>query len=112
MAELHNAVVQSIGNLVLLSSLGFAYARAGRRDEALKILDQLKARSKQEPVAADLLAYLYAGLGQKEQAFAWLDKAYEERDVPLIVLKCGPELVSLRSDPRYQDLLRRMNFPP
>lgn len=111
-AELQNAIALSKGNLVLLSSLGYAYARAGRRDEALKILNQLKARSKQESVAADLFAYLYAGLGEKEQAFAWLEKAYDEHEVAVWGLRCGPELVSLRSDPRFHDLLRRMNIPP
>jgi hypothetical protein len=51
-------------------------------------------------------------LGDFSQAFAWLEKVYEERSVTLILLKVDPMLDPLRSDPRYQDLLRRMNFPP
>jgi eukaryotic-like serine/threonine-protein kinase len=111
-AELQNAIALSKGNLVYLSSLGYAYSREGRRDETLRILNQLKARSKHEFVAADLFASLYAGLGEKEKALASLEKAYGERDIAMVRLKCGPELDSLRSDPRFQDLLRRMNFPP
>jgi tetratricopeptide (TPR) repeat protein len=110
-AEFQNAVALSKGNMVTLSFLGYADARVGSRDEALKILDLLKTRAKQEYVGPDLFAYLYAGLGDNDQALAWLEKAYEERDLPLFELRCGPEFVSLRSDPRFQALLRRMNFP-
>jgi TolB-like protein/Flp pilus assembly protein TadD len=109
--ELQRAITLSKGGLAYVAFLGYAYARAGRRDEAIKILNELKARSKNEFVAADLLAYLYAGLGEKDQAFAWLERAYQERD-DMMALKILSELDPLRSDPRFQDLLRRMNFPP
>jgi hypothetical protein len=56
-------------------------------------------------------ARIYARLGDKDQAFAWLEKAYEKRDGLMFVLKVSPRWDSLRDDPRYDDLVRRMNFP-
>ncbi len=58
------------------------------------------------------MVQLYAALGDKQEAFKWLQKAYEARDGQLGFLKVNPFMDSLRSDPRFQDLLRRMNFPP
>jgi hypothetical protein len=57
------------------------------------------------------VALIHAGLGEKDQAFEWLERAYEERDKGLLFLRIDPPLDPLRSDPRFQDLLRRMNFP-
>jgi hypothetical protein len=57
------------------------------------------------------LALVYAGLGEKDQAFEWLGKAFGEGDMGMLFLKIDPPLDPLRSDPRFQDLLRRMNFP-
>ena len=77
----------------------------------------MKARSKREFVWPDLLAYIYAALGEKDQAFTWLEKAYDERCVHLLIdpvphVRIRALWDPLRSDPRFQDLLRRMNFPP
>ena len=83
----------------------------GKRGEALKILDELKQLSKRRYVAAYSVAAVYAGLGEKEQAFAWLEKAAEERSAMLPFVRVRPWFDPLRSDPRFQDLLRRMNFP-
>jgi hypothetical protein len=58
------------------------------------------------------VARVYAGLGDKEKAFVWLEKAYAERASQLSWVKVDPTFDPLRSDPRFQDLLRRMNFPP
>jgi tetratricopeptide (TPR) repeat protein len=111
-AEMLKAIDLSGGSVVWVSALAQTYALAGRRDEAIKILNELKARSKQEYVSPNLFAYIYAGLGDKDQAFAWLEKAYEERSDLVGGLKVGRQLDPLRSDPRFQDLLRRMNLPP
>ena len=94
-----------------MGALGHAYAAAGKRDEALKILDELKQLSKRGHVQATTVSKVYAGLGQKNQAFEWLEKAYEEHERQLVEIKINSAWVSLRSDPRYHDLLRRMNFP-
>jgi len=57
------------------------------------------------------MALIYAGLGGKDQAFEWLERAYDERDKGILFLMVDPPLDPLRSDPRFQDLLRRMNLP-
>jgi len=91
--------------------LGYAYAMAGRRSEALEIIEELVTQVKQWPTFSYRIALIYAELGEKDQAFYWLDKAYEERYLWLIFLKVEPELDPLRGDPRFQDLLRKMNLP-
>lgn len=91
--------------------LGNAYALAGRKIEALKIADLLKERAKRMYVSPLNIAMIYTGLGEKDQAFQWLQKAFEVRDYDMILLKVHPIWDPLRSDARFQDLLRRMNFP-
>ncbi len=92
--------------------LARAYAVSGKRAEAQKLLDRLKERSKETYVSTYDIALIYTGLGEREQALAWLERAYQARPWPMNSLKVDPQLDSLRSDPRFQDLLRRMNFPP
>ncbi len=86
------------------------YAVSGRRDEAQKILNRLKGLSQRTYVSSADIALVYLGLGKKDQALAWLEKAYEERDSLLTSLK-EPMFDSLRSEPGFQDLLRRMGLP-
>ena len=95
-----------------VAELGHTYAVAGRRSEALKILGELLELSKQKYVQPERIAVIYIGLGEKDQAFEWLEKAFEEGGLGrLPFLKVAPEYDPLRDDPRFQDLLRRMNFP-
>jgi tetratricopeptide (TPR) repeat protein len=84
----------------------------GNRVEAMKILQRLSDKSKQRYIPAFYFAEVYAGLGQKDQAFEWLEKAYQERSNYLLLLKTGRLMVPLYSDPRYQDLVRRVGLPP
>ncbi|MEE8607983.1 MAG: winged helix-turn-helix domain-containing protein, partial [Nitrospiraceae bacterium] len=85
-----------------------ASALMGKREEALKLLDETKKEwSERGPI---LIAGVYAVLGEKDQAFAWLEKSYAARETGIVQLK-SPQWDSLRDDPRFQDLLRRMNFP-
>ncbi|HXI94415.1 MAG TPA: protein kinase, partial [Blastocatellia bacterium] len=92
--------------------LAYAYSMAGRRDEALKILNEQKRLEKQRYISPYNFAIIYTGLGDKNRAFEWLEKGYEQR-IPLIYrLKNRPMFDSLRSDPRYADLLRKMNLTP
>lgn len=92
--------------------LAYAYAVAGRRDEALKILDEQKRLAEQSYISPYNFAIIYTGLGDKDRAFEHLEKAYEEHPQTLVHLKSQPIFDSLRSDPRYADLLRRMNLAP
>jgi len=91
--------------------LGNAYARAGQKAEAQKLLQKLIELSKQKRGTWEV-ALIHAGLGDKDRAFEWLERAYQVRDKGMSFLKVDPPLDPLRSDPRFQDLLRRMNFPP
>jgi eukaryotic-like serine/threonine-protein kinase len=95
-----------------VSALGYAYAMSGQAGEAMNILDQLKELSRRRYISPHDRAIIYAGLGEKEQAFAWLDKAYADRSWPLPLLKVDPRFDSLRSDPRFADLVRRIGLAP
>jgi hypothetical protein len=84
---------------------------SGKRAEAQKVLDELKNRSKQIYVSWYHVASIYAGLGDKDRAFEWLENAYKERSDSLVYLKVDPKVDSLRSDPRFTDLVRRFGLP-
>jgi len=86
------------------------YAVTGRRDEALRTLAQLKEIAKQRYVADYSLALVYAGLGEKDQAFALLEKSYRDHTVDMLTLYYDPLIDNLRSDPRFTDLLRRVGL--
>jgi tetratricopeptide (TPR) repeat protein len=92
--------------------LALVYARTGKRDEALKILGRMREQSNRGESSPVRTACLYLAVGEKQRALDWLEKAYEERDPYMAFLNVRPELDPLRSDPRFQDLVRRMNFPP
>ena len=92
--------------------LGHVYAVSGRRDKALKVLRELKERSKREYVSAFYFVLIYLGLHEKDQMFEWLEKAYQERSTYLIWLKVDPIFDGLRSDPRFKELVRRMGLAP
>ena len=93
------------------SGLGHVYAVSGKTSEAQVMLNELKQLSEREYVPADGIALIYAGLGEKDQAFAWLEKAYGERSFNLAWLKVEPRWDGLRSDPRFADLVRRVGLP-
>jgi tetratricopeptide (TPR) repeat protein len=95
-----------------IAGLGHAYAVSGSQAEAQKILDELLARSKRGYFPAWAIAAVYIGLGDKDQAFQWLGKVVEERGEFAVWLKTDPMYDPLRSDPRFSDLLRRLNLAP
>ncbi len=100
------------GSTMALALIGNAHARAGDRQAALRTLEELTAASKRRYVPSFHIAIVHTGLGDKDQAFAWLDRAYEERSHFLVDLKFNPILDPLRPDPRFADLLRRVGLPP
>jgi DNA-binding winged helix-turn-helix (wHTH) protein/TolB-like protein len=92
--------------------LGYAYAKSGQRDEATRILNQLQERAKRGEYVLPLgIAWIYIGLGDKDQAFVWLDKSFEERSDGMRQIKTNPIYDPLRSDARFTDLLKRMRLP-
>jgi tetratricopeptide (TPR) repeat protein len=109
-AESQQAVITSKGTPQAVSTLGFCYAAAGRTTEALKIIDECKERSKHEYFPPYWIAAIYAGLGEKDQAFLWLNSAYAERSNWLVHLKVEPAFTSLRTDIRYDRLLGKVGL--
>jgi len=95
----------------MLASLGHAYAIAGKRDEPQKILVKLDNLSKQRYLSAYDRAIIYVGLNEPEQALTWLERAYQEHSQFMIYLDTDPRFDSLRSNARFQDLFRRLQFP-
>jgi eukaryotic-like serine/threonine-protein kinase len=110
--EYEKAVKLSEGDSDPTAALAHAHAASGRRAEAEKILLELLRQSKSSYVSPYMIATIYAGLGDKDRAFEFLEKAYQERspDIPYF-LKADLRVDSLRSDPRFQDLVRRVGLP-
>jgi TolB-like protein/Tfp pilus assembly protein PilF len=111
-SEYQKAKALEAGNPFLAADLARGYAAAGRKTEALKIISNLRELSKRRYVSPYKVAQIYVALRDFDQACAWLEKAYDEHSYDLTGAKVDPTLDRLRSDPRFQDLLRRMNFPP
>lgn len=97
-------------NPMVMGVLVRAYAHAGRRSEALHLVDELKRRQQKSYVAAAPFVNAYLGLGDNEQALAWLERAYEEQSNMLQLIKVHPYLDPLRSDPRFVDLVHRVGL--
>ncbi|HEX6183607.1 MAG TPA: BTAD domain-containing putative transcriptional regulator [Pyrinomonadaceae bacterium] len=108
--ELRKARELSAGNTEVLSFLGFAYAAAGERGAAVETLRELNRLAERGYVPPYHLAVVHTGLGEKEQAFRWLERAFEKHAVDLFTLKVEPMFDALRDDPRFTDLLRRVGL--
>ena len=93
------------------ATIGYIYARMGRAADARKVIADLQEQSKKRYVAPSNFAKIYIGLGDKDQAFVWLEKGYQQRDVWLTFLRGDPTFDSLRSDPRFRDLVLRIGPP-
>jgi len=93
------------------AQLAYGYAVAGKREEAKKILEELKQQqSSGHYVSPFAFAIIYMGLGDKDQAFEWLNKTFEENPYKLAFIRFNARFDSLRSDPRFDALLRRMKL--
>jgi tetratricopeptide (TPR) repeat protein len=93
------------------AALGHAYASTGKREEALKIISELNEPSNHIQMDGYEVAIIYAALGEKDQAFAYLDKEYATGSWFLLFIKVDPDLDPLRDDARFKDLLKRINLP-
>lgn len=96
----------------MLSSLGYIFALSGQTNKALMLLNELTESAQRVYIAPYDIAIIHIGLGDKERAFEFLDRAYQDRNEQMCWLKVSPELESLRSDQRFADLVKRMGFPP
>jgi len=108
-AELQRAVQLSAGSPTAIANLARAYVASGKKSEAVKLLNDLKKRSSPVSSHASEIAVIYAALGDTDQAMKWLEKGYEERFNPGVLLRPGFD--PLRSDRRFQDLVRRIGLP-
>ena len=109
----YQKAIQMSGNVTFTTAgLGHLYASSGRSAEARVIFDELRVRAQNTYVPAYDLALVCVGLGATDQAFEWLDRAYEERCGWLTYLKVEPRMDALRSDSRFNDLLRRLRLMP
>ena len=111
-SELTTAVSLQKDMTFAIAALGHAFAVSGQTEKAQQLLGNLKKLSNQRYVSSADIAMIYVGLGDNDQAFAWLQKAFLERSWYLVLLRVDPRLDSLRSGPRFQALLRRVNLPP
>jgi len=93
-----------------LASLGYAYGVIGNRTEALRIVKEIEEKYARGKALGQHLAAVYAGLGDKDQAFAWLEKDFQQRSGILTFVTWFYPFEALRSDPRYTDLVRRMGL--
>src|SRR6266567_2047079 len=109
--EFQKAVSLSEGSPLMKAALGHAYAKSQKKDEANKILGELNELSKQQYVSPYEVATIYVALGNNEQAFQLLEKAYTEHSFHLVNLNVSPQFKSVRSDPRFPDLVRRVGLP-
>jgi TolB-like protein/Tfp pilus assembly protein PilF len=99
------------GDSEVAEVLARGYAQGGYAGAMRRAAEKLAARSKLTYVQPTRVAHLYANAGEKERALDWLEKAYQERNSQLVYINVAPQWDSLRDDARFQDLLRRMNFP-
>jgi TolB-like protein/Tfp pilus assembly protein PilF len=110
-AELEKAVNLSNRHELIVASLGKVLGDSGRKQEARKLLEELEERSKHRHISPCLIALVQIGLDERDQALASLEQGYTDRDQWMLYLKVDPHLDGLRSDPHFQDLLRRVGLP-
>ncbi|PYL02047.1 MAG: hypothetical protein DME31_10185, partial [Verrucomicrobia bacterium] len=108
--ELEKARHDGPDDAFVLGLLGYGYAVTGRRADALKILQRFDEMERHRYVSRAARVYVYAGLGDKDKAFEWLEKAYQERSDALAWFRQEPESKSLRTDPRFAVLMRKIGF--
>ena len=110
-AELEKSRALSRNNTRIMAEIGYAYALSGQANKAYKIVEELKELATRKFLAPYLMAPIYIALGDKDEAFRLLEKAYEQRSIWLLWANIDPRVDPLRDDPRFQDLLRRIAFP-
>jgi serine/threonine protein kinase/Tfp pilus assembly protein PilF len=110
-AELKKAAELSVDNDLVEAMLGYGYGRWGKNEEARRALEDLQSKSKKRHISPELLAYIYVGMGKKDAGIQELEKAYRERDGSVAAIGIDPAFDPLRADPRFRELLVRMNLP-
>jgi serine/threonine protein kinase/TolB-like protein/Tfp pilus assembly protein PilF len=109
--EEYKRVAQLDDSPLIMAALGHTFVMAGRRDEAVEILEEMKRLAESRHVSSYHFTILHAALGEKDEAFEWLEKSYKAREEALVWLKVDPRLDTIRTDPRFIDLQRRVGLP-
>jgi serine/threonine protein kinase/Flp pilus assembly protein TadD len=109
-SEFQKSVMLSSRSPLYLAGLAHAYGVAGKKEEAFKIIEELKELSKKKYIPSYSIAIIYVGLNEKEQAVSWLEKAVEERYWRVLSIKVDPRFDSLRSDSRYKAILKKLSL--
>src|SRR4029078_18267 len=109
--EMALAKIQELNEDYVLGTAGQIYSCAGRNDDAMRVIEKLESRSREKYISATAFAFIYAALGDKEKAIAYLEKGYEERAFQMQFLKVDPRWDKFRDDPRFQELLRKVGLP-
>jgi tetratricopeptide (TPR) repeat protein len=109
-AEAENATELSGGSIFMKDDLGYIYAKAGRRAEAYSVIDELKKASPAKFVPAYGIAVIYLELGERDVGMEWLEKAVDQGTSPIELLKIDPVFESVRADPKFLDILEKMNL--
>src|SRR6266536_1334490 len=109
-AEARRATELSTTQTVSLAFEGYALVKLGKPSEARDVLDKLLKLSKERFVPPYHIALLYNALGDRDQAFEWLERGFEQRDPKMAFLKVERKWNNLRDDPRFMDLMRRVGF--
>ena len=109
--EYKKVIELSPGDPSAIAALGYIYARSGQKADARNIVGQLMSISKQHYVPSFEIATIYAGLSDADNAMSWLEKSYRQRESQMPFIKSDDRFSSLHSDPRFQDLIRRLSFP-
>jgi serine/threonine protein kinase len=110
LSQIQKALALSGNNVIILAGLGWSNAVAGERDEAMRVLEELREQSRREYIPPYCSAKIYSALGENDLAFEWLEKAYEEHDTSLAAVLNDESLIGLHQDPRFDKLLKRMNL--
>ena len=110
-AAAEKAVALTQGSSITIGDLGFVYAVVGKRAEALDKIKQLEEKYRRNEAIGQYIATVYVGLGDKDKAFEWLEKDFAIRNGKLAEIRWQLQFESLRDDPRFQDLVRRMGLP-
>jgi len=110
LATIRKALALSGNSAIILAGLGWCNAVAGKRDEAMKALEELRERSRREHIRPYFSAKIYSALGETDLAFEWLEKAYAEHDSSLISVLNDESVAGLHNDPRFNGLLKKMKL--
>lgn len=109
-SELQKAIELGGRSIHHIGVLGYIYSRAGEREKAMELLNEIKERVEQGSSSASWVARVYAGLEETDEVFEWLDRAYEKRDSSLVYIQCEHEFSGVRADPRFTGLLKKIGL--